>query len=174
MTSTMVDPIDVILGLAPQRKGRGPAKTARMPLKGSKDEIKELARLRTEVSTTMLAKRLKEFTPAEYKMFQKEAKISHQHASRLRGTYNIEAYREWTTDTWEEWCTDPSETWYSCRLERLADEFCAVFRFRPHISTLQRWLPRGAKLGKPPGTYIKPSNDPSYHWKMVSSGKRRS
>lgn len=130
-----------------------------------------LAKVRHEVNPTILRKRLKSFGPADLKLFQKLSKVSSRRVRAIRGGAAKDEQRSWAIAKWGEMCSEPDATCFSVTYAELAERFERHFGFRRNISTLQRYIPGGVFV-KPRGSYVKKSNDPSFHYKMVSSGKR--
>lgn len=153
-----------------RRRGeRGPSKHAKMPPKGS--PVSELVKVRHRVSKHMLQKRLKEYTPAQMKEFNRLSGIKERMGRRHRGGSNLKAWKEWANEKWLEMCTDFEATYQTVSLERLSLKFYAHFGIKKSVSAISRWIPKSRFL-KPAGTYIKPSNEPSFHYKLQALGKR--
>lgn len=152
---------------APQKKYATMPRATKPPAAG----IAALAKVRREVNPTILRKRLKSFGPAELKLFETLSKVGSRRVRAIRGGTGKDAQVAWTIETWGKMCADPNGTCFTVTYEELAERFEAHFGFRRDPSTLKRYVPNG-KFLKPRGTYVKPNNDPSFHYKLLALGKR--
>lgn len=133
--------------------------------------VKELVEVRKTASPVLLQRRLKELTPAEFKLFTRLSKLKPSSARKIRGGTNRDDQIVWVTEEWKRMCESGGD-WHSVTLAALADAFEERFGFRRHVSTLQRWLPCGVR-GKPIAPpYIAPTNDPTFYWKRRNMSQR--
>ena len=162
--------MDARKGANSLRKGRGPSTYAKIPPKGCANEIELLAKHRKELSPVVLAKRIQLMTPKQKAKFTRLSKITTRMVNYLRGGRSTEL-KEWAKEEWFDMCHEPYATCFDCTLENLLARARARFPKGTRglsKSSLQRYTDETGVL-KPKGEYIKPSNEPTYHWKLVSS-----
>ena len=149
---------------------RGKGKYARMPLKS--EGIKALVAVRKDVNPVILERRLRLLSPADFKLFQKLARITPSRARQMRKKSMLSEWKEWCLAKFRQLANESGATPSSCSLKTLGEAFKEKFGFKRSAATLSRYVGPHLMRIKPAGTYRTPSNDPTFHYKLQSLGRR--